>query len=82
MEFKLSKIYLKDFINVLIDIYYEGADYIDIVGCPDDEQDLVKIEIKKEYLCIADEIEEREKEREEEIKEDISKGEGFYTKLI
>lgn len=82
MEFKLSKIYLKDFINVLIDIYYEGADYIDIVGCPDDEQDLVKIEIKKEYLCIADEIEEREKEREEEIKEEITKGEGFYTKLI
>ena len=55
-ELRLSKIYLKEFIDVLVNIYNEGADFIDLIGIPDVEQDTIRIEVKNEYL--ADEAEE------------------------
>lgn len=47
---RISKIDLEEFINVLIDIYNEGADYIDIVSNIRKSQDIINIEVRKEYL--------------------------------
>ena len=49
-EVVLQKIWLDDFISVLIDLYERGADYIDIVGCHDGKEDAMKIIVKDEYL--------------------------------
>jgi len=57
---RLSKIYLKDFVDVLMDIYNKGADYIDIVGERNDVQDIVSIEVRSDYISdrngLTDEI--------------------------
>ena len=57
----LRKIVLEDFINVLIDIYEKGADYIDLVAMPDDVEDTLIIQVMQDYL------------REEEEQHDITK---------
>lgn len=49
-EFKIRKVYLDTFINILIDLYDKGVDYIDIIGSTDDTQDVVKISFSKEYM--------------------------------
>jgi hypothetical protein len=45
----LRKIPLKLLIDTLVEIYERGADYIDIVGVPDDMQDEIGIMIREEY---------------------------------
>jgi hypothetical protein len=54
--FRLSKIYLRDFVDTLLDIYNSGADYIDIVGQIDDNQDIVSIEVKSDYISEREEL--------------------------
>lgn len=49
-EFKIRKVYLDTFINILMDLYDKGVDYIDIIGSTDDTQDVVKISFSKEYM--------------------------------
>lgn len=49
-EVILQKIWLDDFISTLIDIYERGADYIDIVGCPDGKQDTIELIVRQEYI--------------------------------
>jgi len=46
----LKKISLKDFISVLIDIYEQGADYIDITGTTDEQQDVIGIQVMNDYM--------------------------------
>ncbi|HPR92270.1 MAG TPA: hypothetical protein PLR64_03400 [Candidatus Dojkabacteria bacterium] len=57
MEFRITKIPLEEFLNVLENIYNNGADYIDILSNADGEEGLMKIEVKREYLCPEDEME-------------------------
>jgi len=53
-EVTLKKIPLKLFIEVLTDAWNKGADYVDIIGTPDDFQDNIGISIKEEYYTKGD----------------------------
>ena len=46
----LKKIPLEAFIQMLVELYDKGADYIDIIGKPDEEQDVISIIVKFEYI--------------------------------
>lgn len=67
-EVKLKKIPLHLFIETLISIYERGAEYIDIIGVPDKEQDSITIVVRSEYMTLDEEtgsstpIEEEEEE--------------------
>ena len=49
-QVKLQKIPLEGFIDVLMEMYMRGANYVDILAIPDSIQDVIGIEIKREYL--------------------------------
>jgi len=67
-EVILRKIALQKFIETLVNVYNSGADYVDIVGTPDENQDTIGIVVHEEYLSkddmqiefISDEDEEEE----------------------
>ena len=69
-EVILRKIALQKFIETLVDVYNSGADYVDIIGTPDENQDTIGIVVHEEYLSkddmqiefISDEDEEEEEE--------------------
>jgi hypothetical protein len=46
----LHKIPLEEFIEILINLWENGADFIDIEGTPDSEQDIIGVTVKDEYL--------------------------------
>lgn len=71
MEFRITRIPLEEFLNVLENIYNSGADYIDIFS---DEEGLMKIEVKREYLCPPEEMEGEDMTDDEVI--------DFYNNLI
>lgn len=52
----LRKIPLQVLIDTLVEIYEKGADYVDIVGIPDDTQDEIRLIVREEYYnSIPDE---------------------------
>lgn len=57
-----KKINLKDFIETLVEVYNSGADFIDLIGKPDDYQDTIAIVVHEEYLADEDELEFDEEE--------------------
>ena len=46
----LRKIPLEIFIDVLMDIYEQGVDFVDIVGTNDEIQDTIGVMFTKEYV--------------------------------
>jgi hypothetical protein len=46
----LKKLPLDKLIDVLVELYNKGVDYIDITGVPDEEQDRVAISFSKDYM--------------------------------
>lgn len=44
------KIPLEALIDILKEVYEQGADFVDIVGTPDEEQDTIGIYIYPEYM--------------------------------
>lgn len=60
-EVKLQKIPLEAFIDALVHLYENGANFVDIIGIPNVDQDVIALAVKNEYL----EIEEEEDENEE-----------------
>ena len=50
MMMMLEKIPLAEFIDVLIDLYDKGADFVDLCGSPDKRQDGIQIIVRKEYI--------------------------------
>jgi hypothetical protein len=46
----LKKIPVDKLIDLLVEIYNRGVDYIDITGVPDEEQDRVAISFSKDYM--------------------------------
>jgi hypothetical protein len=64
----IRKIALQNFIEKLVSVYNSGADYVDIIGTPDENQDTIGIVVHEEYLSkdeleiefITDEDEEEE----------------------
>lgn len=56
----IRKIHLKTFIDTLVDVYNSGANYVDLVGKVDEEQDTIGIIVHEEYMADPDEIEEED----------------------
>ena len=71
---QLRKIPLGPFIEILQDLFENGADFIDISGDNDDEgespKDIIKITVKPEYL--SDEEGDDKMELQQEIQMDFS----------
>lgn len=67
-EVVLKKIPLKIFIDVLTNAYNNGADYIDLIGIPDEVQDNISVAIREEYFSKEEEEEEYDVDYEEEDK--------------
>ena len=49
-QLKIRKIYLGTFIDVLVDLYDKGVDYIDLIANLQDEYDIVGISFSREYM--------------------------------
>ena len=47
---ELRKIPLANFIDILTQLYDEGADYVDIIGKPNDFQDIMQLVVREEYV--------------------------------
>lgn len=47
---KIRKVHLNTFIEILIDLYNKGVDYVDIIGSMDKGQDSIGISFSKEYM--------------------------------
>jgi hypothetical protein len=56
-EVVFKKIPLEVFINILQDAWNKGADYIDIIGVPDQVQDNISVAIREEYMNVNPEDE-------------------------
>jgi hypothetical protein len=52
-----KKIPLKVFLDILHDAWEKGADYVDIVGVPDEVQDNIAVAIREEYMNVNPEDE-------------------------
>lgn len=46
----LKKVPIDKLIDLLIELYNKGVDYIDISGIPDEEQDRMAISFSKDYM--------------------------------
>ena len=49
-EVTFKKIPLRVFLDILQDAWEKGADYVDIVGVPDEVQDNIAVAIREEYI--------------------------------
>ena len=49
-EVTFKKIPLRVFLDILQDAWEKGADYVDIVGIPDEVQDNIAVAIREEYI--------------------------------
>jgi len=47
---RIRKVEVNAFIDVLVDLYNQGVDYVDIIGILDDVQDSLAISFSKEYM--------------------------------
>ena len=61
---RFRKISLQVLIDTLTHIWDSGADYVDIIGIQNDEQDVINIVVKEDYM--SDDIEEYEEEDDDE----------------
>jgi hypothetical protein len=64
----LRKVALKAFIDTLVNVYNSGADYVDIVGSNDEQQDTIGIIVTDEYMADPDDMELEIEDDEEEKK--------------
>jgi len=60
---RFQKIPLKELLETLQTVYNQGADYIDISGIPDEQQDVIGIHVLEEYL--SDDLEEDDDEEDD-----------------
>lgn len=56
----IKKIPLKAFLEVLSDIYESGADFVDLIGTPDDHEDAIGISVPEEYMNTTEQKQEEE----------------------
>lgn len=54
----LRKLHLQSLIEILVDLYESGVDYVDLCGKNDEEQDIVDIRFCKDYTVFRDKTEE------------------------
>lgn len=72
-EFILKKIPLKEFIDILIEAYDDGIDFIDLMGKHDGGQDSIRIHAREEYYAPSG---------EDEIPESDIISEDYLSELI
>jgi hypothetical protein len=63
-EMRFRKISLELLLDTLTHIWDSGADYVDIIGIQGDEQDVINIVVKEDYM--SDDIEEYEEDDDED----------------
>lgn len=79
----LHKIPLSTFIDLLVEVENTGAAFIDIIGIPDIEQDVIGIAVKDEYIITEDKEENNNKSFDEYvIKKQIKLTDDDISKLI
>jgi hypothetical protein len=71
-EIALRKIPLKVLIEILQDVWDQGADYVDIIGVPDAIQDNICIAVKEEYMTDSHDEENPSPENKEITDEDLN----------
>lgn len=71
-EVRFRKIPLSIFLDALTELYNEGLDYIDIVGVPDEIQDVVGITFTTDYM--SDSMREAYTHMEDELKKEFRRG--------
>ena len=49
-EVSIRKIHLNNFIEILVELYNRGVDYIDLTGVQDGEQDRMAISFTSDYM--------------------------------
>jgi len=54
----LQKIPIKNLIEILSELYDDGADFIDISGMPNEDQDVISISVREEYMNQDEEYDE------------------------
>jgi hypothetical protein len=54
----LQKIPIKNLMEILSELYNDGADYVDISGMPDEDQDVISIFVREEYMNQDEEYDE------------------------
>lgn len=69
-EVIIRKIDLKVLIDTLVDVYNSGANYVDLVGKPDEEQDTIGIIVHENYMADPDEMIEEEEEEDKPLSDD------------
>ena len=72
---RFQKIPLKELILTLQSVYNQGADFIDISGIPNEQQDIIGIHVLEEYLAEEDDDEnvvEKEKSNSSLSDEDLN----------
>ena len=86
-EVRLQKIPLKVFLDTLLDLYHFGVEYIDIVGTPDAEQDVIGIMYNKDYMSedmmhnFEEELDDILDNEEKEFKKDIKLSDDDLNQL-
>ena len=73
-EMRFRKISLELLLDTLTRIWDSGADYVDIIGIQGDEQDVINIVVKEEYMSEEehDVYDEEEEENKPLSDEDIN----------
>jgi hypothetical protein len=68
-EVRFRKISLQVLIDTLTHIWDSGADYVDIIGIQNDDQDIINIVVQEDYMT-EEELEEFDEEQEDEEDDD------------
>lgn len=66
-DISIRKIPIQSLINVLIELYNRGVDYVDIVGAQGEEQDTMAITFTKDYMSEEGKENFKDIEEDEEI---------------
>jgi hypothetical protein len=80
-EVKLQKIPLEAFIEALVQLYENGANFVDIIGIPDVDQDIIGLAVKNEYLVDLEEDDDDDEEEEYKIKKQVMLTDDDITRL-
>ena len=80
-EVKLQKIPLEAFIEALVQLYENGANFVDIIGIPDVDQDIIGLAVKNEYLVDLEEEDDDDEEEEYKIKKQVMLTDDDITRL-
>lgn len=69
-EVIIRKIDLKVLIDTLVDVYNSGANYVDLIGKPDEEQDTIGIIVHEDYMADPDDLIEEEEDDDKPLSDD------------